>query len=95
MPDINIQFPVGWVNVYAALGITVGTRLLLQNKDPAFDPLMREQATSPSTPDTSGTIAPYGLQYEVPSGAAGCWARGRLSGAEGGPGLFINVQVAP
>jgi len=94
MPDINKPFPIGWVNVYAELGVPVGTRLLIQNKDPFFDPLIRDQALSPTSADISGPIAPYGLQYEAEAGSAGCWARGRLSGADGGPGLFINVQVA-
>lgn len=94
MPDIILPFPAGWINVYSQTGIPVGTRLIIQNKDPAFDTLMREQASSPLLSDTTGPIAPYGLQYEVSAGAIGCFVRGRLSGADGGPGLHINVQSA-
>jgi len=94
MPDIEVPFPAGWVNVYALLGVTVGTELIIQNKDDEYDPVIQEKATSPLGADVSGTVAPYGRQFRVKAGSIGCFARGRLSGMDGGPGLFVNVQVA-
>lgn len=93
MPDILVNQPAGWVNVYSLSGFTVGTRLILQNKDGTFDPLVREQASSPAANDVSGAIMPYGLQYNIPATALGCWVRGNQDGTTGSTSININVQA--
>lgn len=95
MPDINKKQPAGWVNVYAELGIPVGTKLLIQNKDTQHI-LIREQLNSPAATDLSGPIGIYGEQNLITqSPVQGLWIRGRITGNDGTVGIICNVQVAP
>lgn len=95
MSDINKKQPVAWVDVYAELGIPVGTKLLIQNKD-TQQLIVREQISAPDSSDLSGPICIYGDQYLVTqSPNQGLWIRGRITGASGTVGIICNVQVAP
>jgi len=91
--DIRILQPVGWTNAYTASGNNVGARLIIQNKDKGFDPVIRRQSAAPAVGDTEGTALPYGVQFDVPLNTVGCWILGRTGGTPGEMGIFVNVQA--
>lgn len=85
--DINTS-STGWVNVYSASGIAVGTGLEVQNKNSNLLTI-QESAAMPSTDDYSGRLLRYCDVVEVWSGSPGVWVRGAMNTIQ------INVQAVP
>ena len=79
----------GWINVYSASGITVGTGLEVQNKSSSNLLTIQESATQPAADDFSGRLLRYCDVGEVGAGSPGCWVRGATSS------LYFNVQAVP
>lgn len=78
----------GWINVYSAAGITVGTGLEVQNKNSNLITI-QESATQPAAEDFSGRLLRYCDVSEVWPGSPGVWVRGATSS------IYLNVQAVP
>lgn len=73
MPQIK-NTSTGWVDVYAAAGITVGTALLVQNQS-GDRALLQISATAPVLTDNTGRWLQSGVEAVVDAGATGLWMR--------------------
>lgn len=60
-----------WLDVYAASGFAVGTRLLIQNQN-GYKYTSKESEAMPESSQDGRWIYP-GAEAEVDSGSPGCW----------------------
>lgn len=76
-PDINATTD-DWVDVYASTGITVGSKLIIQNKSNTAVVLF-ESVTKPDSDSIDGyMLTPIGECYEdtiVEAGSIGLWVK--------------------
>ena len=90
LPDINIPANA-WVDLYAASGIVVGTKVNIHNKG-ASRVTVAVNATEPLTTHTGVFLAPVGvgapsIPLQNEDGDAGLWAYSFGGGS-------VNVEVA-
>ena len=77
MPDVTLN-PKTFTDLYAATGISVGTKVLIQNKTRAGVNVF-DDAVEPTNP-VGGTIIPPVVQAQNKSGDPGAWAYSRVGG---------------
>lgn len=85
MPDVN-NSTSDWIDLYAASGITPGTKILIQNKSNGYA-LVIEGAVSPTSTDLSGRMLFRPDEIEIDAGSPGVWYR-----CFGGINAFVQVR---
>ena len=83
----NVTLPEGvWVNLYAATGIAVGTKIIVQNLTPSYVRLC-SKATAPTSADGFNAI-PFARNAVNQASDAGAWAMSTSGG-----NLSVAVSV--
>ena len=73
LPDVPL-IEGQYVDIYAATGIAVGTRVVIQNKTNGFI-RVQESAAQPANDSTDGVFVET-KKYVIAIGTNGCWVKG-------------------